>query len=103
MNKHKTLQQLYPRYFGLNINQRINARQARNGLNICSLFSATIHTITYQNAADFEQPYINNGLYHHPGRTHQQYPGRLYGCLFGGAARGRIASVVDCGSIAYIV
>lgn len=95
--KYKTLCQLYPKYFGLNINQRINARQARNGLNICGLFNAAIRTIRHQNAADFEQPYINNGLYHHPGRTHQQYPGRLY-------ARGRrLVSVVDCGSIAYIV
>ena len=63
----------YGKYFELNINQRINERQQRNGLNINHLFYCTItqgsytgYTATY--------PKINNGLYHHIGKNHSQYP-----------------------------
>jgi hypothetical protein len=64
---------MFRTYINLNIHQKINERQKRNGLNINYLFSTVIHQ---QNYTKYEalHPVINNGLYHHIGKNHSQYP-----------------------------
>ncbi len=66
-------EQLYQDYFKLNLHQRINERQHRNGLNITHLFSTVVSQCTHSKYTK-ETPKINNGLYHHIGKTHSQYP-----------------------------
>ncbi len=63
----------YGKYFQLNINQRINARQNRNKLNINGLFRTVLMQSSYT-GFDCENPTINNGMYHHYGKTHSKYP-----------------------------
>lgn len=58
------------KYFKLNIFQRINERQLRNSLNINGLF----RTVITQNNYGIDYPKINNGIYHHSGKTHSKYP-----------------------------
>jgi hypothetical protein len=63
----------YRSYFALNIHQRINERQHRNSLNINHLFPIVLsqgHYTDYTTTA----PKVNNGLYHHIGKTHSKYP-----------------------------
>lgn len=60
----------HQKYFKLNIHERINARQGRNGLNINYLFS----TVIRQSDFNSEYPCVNVGLYHPYGKTHSQYP-----------------------------
>jgi hypothetical protein len=64
---------LYQKYFKLNINQRINERQQRNSLNINSLFSTVISDSIHSNY-ETTHPKINNGIYHHIGKSHSKYP-----------------------------
>jgi hypothetical protein len=62
-------------YFPLTIHERINMRQNRNGLNINGLFSTCIHNYwLHSNRCVLDHPKINNGIYHHIGRTHSKYP-----------------------------
>lgn len=65
---------LYPKYFALNVNQKINERQSRNGLKINYLFATVLQQEQY--CGDFKAGYpkINNGIYHHFGRNHSLYP-----------------------------
>jgi hypothetical protein len=75
---NKTAQQKYEfmgykSYFKLNVNQRINERQNRNGLNINYLFSTVISQCTYSGFENYLHPKINNGLYHHAGKNHSKY------------------------------
>ncbi len=61
-------------YFELSIHERINLRQNRNSLNINWLFSTVLCDWWLHNnhlMASF--PKINNGLYHHYGKTHSKY------------------------------
>lgn len=67
------METFYGAYFKLNINQRINERQARNSLNIHSLFATVIGQCCYT-TYNITYPKINNGLYHHCGKTHSKYP-----------------------------
>ena len=64
------------KYLSLSVDQRINARQVRNALNINALFSCTMEGITrgWMRDKDFSHPVINNRLYHHIGKTHSMYP-----------------------------
>ena len=62
------------KYFDLNIHQKINERQNRNSLNINNLFS----TVITQNNYGEKYPKINNGLYHHSGKSHNKYPLKDY-------------------------
>jgi hypothetical protein len=64
---------LYQKYFTLNIHQRINERQHRNALNINHLFSTVISDGTRSNY-ETTHPKVNNGIYHHIGKTHSKYP-----------------------------
>lgn len=66
-------QKMYGTYFRLNINQRINERQHRNSLNINHLFSTTISQCGYTQYTE-TYPKVNNGLYHHVGKSHSKYP-----------------------------
>ena len=68
-----TKQCMYPTYFKLSIHQRINERQHRNSLNINHVFSTVISQCHYS-TYDTTYPKVNNGLYHHVGRTHSKYP-----------------------------
>jgi hypothetical protein len=68
-----TRKTLYQKYFALNIHQRINERQHRNALNINSLFSTVISDCTHSKYTA-THPKINNGIYHHIGKNHSQYP-----------------------------
>jgi len=63
----------YGSYFKLNIHQRINERQHRNSLNINWLFHTVISQCTHS-SYETTHPKINNGLYHHTGKNHSQYP-----------------------------
>lgn len=63
----------YGKYFKLNIHQRINERQKRNALNINGLFFTVITQGSYT-SYEATHPQINNGLYHHSGKTHSKYP-----------------------------
>ncbi len=63
----------YGRYFRLNINQKINERQGRNGLNINHLYSTVISQCIYS-GYDTSYPKINNGTFHHYGKSHSKYP-----------------------------
>lgn len=65
--------QMYSTYFKLCINKRINERQKRNALNINHLFSTVVSQCNYT-GYEAEHPQINNGLYHHVGKNHSQYP-----------------------------
>ena len=67
------IKQLYSSYFKLNINQRINERQERNQLNINYLFATTLRSCDYSKFTA-TYPRINNGIYHHIGKTHSKYP-----------------------------
>jgi hypothetical protein len=50
-------------------------RQNRNSLNINGLFSTCIHNYwLHSNRCVLNHPKINNGIYHHIGRTHSKYP-----------------------------
>lgn len=60
----------YGKYFTLNIHQKINERQLRNSLNINGLF----RTVITQGSYSATHPKVNNGLYHHTGKTHSKYP-----------------------------
>ena len=65
-----------PAYDELNIHQRINARQARNGLNICGLFTATMESVRLSGfrEREFEQCPSNQWkLYHKRGKRHFMY------------------------------
>lgn len=63
----------YSGYFKLPINERINSRQNRNGLNINYLFSTVIRSFHLgSNISSY--PRINTGLYHPVGKKHSQYP-----------------------------
>jgi hypothetical protein len=70
MNIRKSI---YKKYFELSINQRINERQHRNALNINNLFATVLNQCTYSKYEE-THPKINNGLYHHVGKTHSKYP-----------------------------
>jgi len=72
-NNNKFILCGYGAYFNLNIHQKINNRQKRNALNINGLFKTVITQCTYTKY-DAEYPQINNGLYHHSGKTHSKYP-----------------------------
>lgn len=61
------------KYKALNIHQRINERQHRNSLNINHLFSTVVDQAHYTNYTT-TAPKVNNGLYHHIGKTHSKYP-----------------------------
>lgn len=63
----------YVKYFKLNIFQRINERQKRNSMNINNLYSTVLKQSSYTRY-DATHPQINNGLYHHYGKTHSKYP-----------------------------
>lgn len=66
-------QKMYPKYFRMNIHKRINERQERNSLNINGLFSTVISDSIHSEYTT-EYPKINNGMYHHIGKTHSKYP-----------------------------
>lgn len=68
-----TKKNLYQSYFELNIHQRINERQHRNQLNINFLFSSVISDCIHSKY-EATHPRINNGIYHHIGKNHSQYP-----------------------------
>lgn len=68
-----TVKKMYGSYFKLSINQKINERQSRNGLNINFLFSTVISSCNYSKYTA-TAPVINNGLYHHIGKNHSKYP-----------------------------
>lgn len=68
-----TRKNLYQNYFKLSIIQRINERQHRNALNINNLFSCVISACIYSKY-EATHPRINNGIYHHIGKNHSQYP-----------------------------
>jgi len=63
----------YGSYFKLNIHQRINERQHRNGLNINYLFSTVMSSCVYSGFKNYLHPVVNNGLYHHWGKNHSKY------------------------------
>ena len=65
--------QMYSPYFRLSVNHRINERQLRNALNINHLFSTVVSQCNYTGYTS-EFPVINNGMYHHIGKNHSQYP-----------------------------
>jgi hypothetical protein len=66
------LVQLYKSYFDLSINEKINFKQWRNGLNINGLFLCSISS--YSKTDKYTKaPKINNGLYHHIGKNHSKY------------------------------
>lgn len=65
--------QMHSPYFKLPINQRINERQKRNALNINHLFSTVISDCNHSKYQT-EHPQVNNGIYHHIGRSHSKYP-----------------------------
>ena len=67
------LKQLYKSYFDLSINEKINFRQFRNSLNINSPYYTSV--VSYQKEDKYTKaPKVNNGLYHHVGKTHSKYP-----------------------------
>ena len=68
-----TRKTMYQGYFALSIHQRINERQQRNALNINGLFSTVISDSTHSKYTA-THPRINNGIYHHIGKNHSQYP-----------------------------
>jgi hypothetical protein len=72
--KQKFIQCGYGEYFTLNINQRINARQRRNSLNINHLFATVLRQTGGYFNYETSYPKINNGLYHHAGKSHSKYP-----------------------------
>jgi hypothetical protein len=72
-----TFQSMYQKYFTLNIHQRINERQKRNGLNINYLFATVLRQEEYTGFNSLH-PVVNNGMYHHIGKNHSQYPGNNY-------------------------
>ena len=61
------------KYLRLNINQRINERQHRNSLNINHLFKTVISDARHSQY-EATAPKVNNGMYHHIGKTHSKYP-----------------------------
>ena len=63
----------YGAYFRLGIHQRINERQKRNSLNINHVFLTVIGQCVYTGYTA-TYPKINNGTYHHYGKTHSKYP-----------------------------
>ena len=63
----------YGAYFRLNIHQRINERQKRNSLNINHVFLTVIRDNVYSEYTA-TYPKINNGTYHHYGKSHSKYP-----------------------------
>lgn len=67
-----TLKNLHKSYFDLNIHQRINERQFRNSLNINFLFATVIRQSTYSKY-ETTHPKVNNGTYHHIGKSHSKY------------------------------
>jgi hypothetical protein len=72
------LKQMHPTYFKLNVHQKINARQLRNGLNINHIFATKLYDFDYV-AEDIECDHyticpVNTGIYHHFGKRHSQYP-----------------------------
>jgi hypothetical protein len=73
MRTKAVIKQIYAKYFTLNINQRINERQNRNSLNINHLF-ATVISQCFYSGYETGYPKINNGMYHHVGKTHSKYP-----------------------------
>ncbi len=77
INQHRKTQ--YSSYFALPIDRRINARQNANSLNINYLFGTTMQWTGrgYIQSADYTHPVINNGIYHHCGKTHSQYPSKI--------------------------
>ena len=75
MNKIELCRSIYPRYFALNIHQRINERSQRDGLNVLGLFGSVLSQEEYAELKA-THPQINNGVYHHIGRHHSQYPGK---------------------------
>lgn len=78
--KKSILEHMYVGYFKLDIHQRINARQMRNGLNINYLFKATMESVNL--AMDKEIwtdnfsycPNNNSRLWHKNGKQHSKYP-----------------------------
>jgi len=60
-------------YFALTVHQRINERQHRNSLNINHLFSTVVSQCEYSKYSK-DAPKVNNGLYHHTGKSHSKYP-----------------------------
>jgi hypothetical protein len=63
----------YGEYFRLNIHQKINERQQRNALNINYLFGTVVRMCSHSRY-ETTHPQVNNGLYHHIGKTHSKYP-----------------------------
>lgn len=61
-------------YLKLNINQRINERQHRNSLNINFVFWVVNSDSDHSKYENSDHPKINNGIYHHLGKTHSKYP-----------------------------
>ena len=76
MTKQQVIKAMYRPYFEISINEKINARQRRNGLNINYLYGTTMDNVGrgYLEDKDYSHPVINNGLYHHIGKTHSKYP-----------------------------
>ena len=66
-------QTIYPKYFGLNIHQRINERQHRNALKINWVFH-TVMADSIHSKYEKTHPRVNNGSYHPIGKTHSKYP-----------------------------
>jgi hypothetical protein len=72
MKTIETIRAMYQPYFALSINQRINERQHRNGLNINYLFSTVIRQCVYHEYSS-GAPCFNTGIYHHIGRKHSAW------------------------------
>jgi hypothetical protein len=79
MTRNEVFIIMYKPYFNLPIDKKINARQRRNGLNINGLYTTTAENVArgYLQPSDYSHPVINNGLYHHCGKTHSQYPSKI--------------------------
>ena len=65
--------QIYKPYFDLSINEKINFRQFRNSLNLRAPYYTSIVSFRKKDGST-KAPKINNGLYHHVGKTHAKYP-----------------------------
>jgi len=73
--KTKPRYYMYKSFYSLSIHERINFRQYRNSLNINHLYLTS--SSSYRSSSDsnvIQFPKINNGLYHHIGKTHSKYP-----------------------------
>lgn len=67
---------MYSRYFTLGIHERINERQHRNALNINYVFYTVIADCNHSKYENKAHPRVNNGTYHHIGKSHSKYPKR---------------------------